>query len=356
MPHPRDYPDDLFADTRMTFGEHIEELRTHLLHAFKALFVVLAMGFVLDGLGYAIDRPWIGLGRPAMTIITAPVREQLRAFYDRRKERLVAEAAQGKAEATAATSPRRMRLTLDAESVARLRGVEPSAAAPVQIDVSVNPLEVFNSAESVVEFVRPRELTTLSIQESMVVYIKVSLLVSLIVASPYVFYQIWSFVAAGLYPHEKHYIHKYLPMSLGLFLAGVFLCQFAVIPKSIEALLWFNEWMGLTPDLRLSEWLGFAIMMPLVFGVSFQTPLVMLFLERIGVMSVATYLSAWKIAAMALAVFAALITPSVDALSMLFMWVPLLALYFLGILLCRLSQSKDEPADEPSSTDALVES
>jgi len=356
MPRQHDYPDDLFADTRMTFGEHIEELRTHLLRAFKALFLVMALGFVLDGVGYWADRPWIGLGRPAMGIITAPVREQLRNFYERRKDRLVNEAAAGKAEATAATAPRRLRLTLDPEAVAQLRGVPPADAAAVQVDVTVNPLDVFNSSESVVDFVRPRELTTLSIQESMVVYIKVSLLVSLIVASPYVFYQIWSFVAAGLYPHEKHYVHKYLPMSLGLFLAGVFLCQFAVIPKSIEALLWFNEWMGLTPDLRLSEWLGFAILMPLVFGVSFQTPLVMLFLERIGVMTVETYYSGWKVAAMVLAVFAAMITPSVDALSMLFMWVPLVGLYFLGILLCRYSQAEDEPEDAPSDVDMLVES
>jgi sec-independent protein translocase protein TatC len=327
-----------------------------LLRAFKALFLVLALGFVLDGLGYWADRPWLGLGRPAVGIITASVREQLRNFYDRRKERLVSEAAAGKAEATAATAPRRLRLQLDAEAVAALRGVGPAEAAPAQIDVTVNPLDVFNSAESVVDFVRPRELTTLSVQESMVVYIKVSLLVSLIVASPYVFYQIWAFIAAGLYPHEKHYVHKYLPMSLGLFLAGVFLCQFAVIPKSIEALLWFNEWMGMTPDLRLSEWLGFAILMPLVFGVSFQTPLVMLFLERIGVMTVDAYVSGWRVAAMVLAVFAAMITPSVDALSMLFMWVPLVALYFLGIFLCRWSQAKDEPDDAPGDADLLVES
>src|SRR5262249_40955687 len=153
--------------------------------------------------------------------------------------------------------------------------------------------------------------------------------------SPYVFWQLWSFVAAGLYPHEKHYVHKYLPLSLSLFLGGVFLCQFAVIPKSIEALLWFNDWIGLTPDLRLNEWLGFAILLPLVFGVSFQTPLVMLFLKRIGIMTVATYLAAWRMAVFILAFFAALITPTPDAFTMLLMWVPLCGLYFLGIYLCK---------------------
>ena len=122
-------------------------------------------------------------------------------------------------------------------------------------------------------------LSTLSVQEAFMVYFKVCLVAGLVLASPWVFYQIWSFIAAGLYPHEKKYINIFLPFSLGLFLAGVLVCQFIVIPKAIEALLFFNEWMNLEPDMRLNEWLTFAIMMPVVFGISFQTPLVMLFLE-----------------------------------------------------------------------------
>src|SRR5207244_12393335 len=82
----------------------------------------------------------------------------------------------------------------------------------------------------------------------------------------------------------RRYVHVYLPVSLILFLAGIFMCEFLVIPKAIQGLLWFNEWLGLEPELRLNEWLSFAIMLPLVFGLSFQTPLVMLFLAKIGVL------------------------------------------------------------------------
>src|SRR5439155_12176307 len=123
---------------------------------------------------------------------------------------------------------------------------------------------------------RPATLTTLSISEGFMVYFKVSLLCGLVLASPWVFYQIWAFIAAGLYPHEKRYVHVYLPFSLGLFLVGVLICEFLVMPKAVEALLWFNEWIGLEPDMRLNEWLGFAIWMPVIFGLSFQTPLAML--------------------------------------------------------------------------------
>src|SRR5205807_815567 len=106
-------------------------------------------------------------------------------------------------------------------------------------------------------------LSTLSIQEAFMVYFKVCIVAGLVLASPWIFYQIWSFVAAGLYPHEKRYVNVFLPVSLGLFLVGVLVCQFLVIPKAIEALLFFNEWMNMEPDLRLNEWLTFAIMMPL---------------------------------------------------------------------------------------------
>ena len=67
------------------------------------------------------------------------------------------------------------------------------------------------------------------------------------------------------------------------------MCQFLVLPKAIAGLLWFNEWLGIAPDLRLNEWLGFAIWLPVIFGVAFQTPLVMMVLERIGIMTFCAY-------------------------------------------------------------------
>jgi sec-independent protein translocase protein TatC len=118
---------------------------------------------------------------------------------------------------------------------------------------------------------------------------KVAIVTGFVIGSPWIFWQIWMFIAAGLYPHEKRLVNVYLPVSLGLFFLGVIICQFGVMPEAIKALLWFNEFLDFEPDLRLNEWLGFAIMMPLVFGLSFQTPLVMLFLERVGILSIEQY-------------------------------------------------------------------
>jgi sec-independent protein translocase protein TatC len=144
-----------------------------------------------------------------------------------------------------------------------------------------------------------------------------------------------------------------MPFSVGLFIGGVLLCEFFVIPKAVEALLWFNEWIGLEPDLRLSEWLGFAIMMPLIFGISFQTPLAMLFVYRIGLMSIDTFREKRRIIWFFMAAFAAIITPSTDPYSMLFLWVPLCLLFELGIWLCLLYPAPSFDVDVPDSEEVV---
>ena len=192
-------------------------------------------------------------------------------------------------------------------------------------------------------------LTTLSIQEGFVVFFKVAIMAGFVIASPMVFWQIWAFIAAGLYPQEKRLVHVYLPFSLGLFIIGVLVCQFVVIPKAVAALLWFNEWLDLQPDLRLNEWLGFAIFMPVVFGLSFQTPLVMLFTYMIGVFDIETFKEKRRMAFFLMAVFAAVITPSTDAFSMMFMWVPMCFLYEIGIWLCMFKRREESEEWEGTS-------
>ena len=81
-----EYPDDIFDETRMSFGDHIEELRKHLLRAIYGLLIVLLVGFLLDFVGEQLGRPDIGVGRPMLGVIVDPVESQVRAFYARRNE------------------------------------------------------------------------------------------------------------------------------------------------------------------------------------------------------------------------------------------------------------------------------
>jgi sec-independent protein translocase protein TatC len=184
------------------------------------------------------------------------------------------------------------------------------------------------------EGMRPSNaLVSLAPLETMTIFFMVCLVAGLVIASPWVFYQLWAFVAAGLYRHERHYVTKFLPFSLGLFLSGVFLCFFWVLPVTLEFLLEFNVWLGIEPTLRLADWMSFATILPLVFGVCFQTPLIMIFLALIGIFTVDDFRSKRRIAILIMVVAGAVLTPSQDTFSMLMLSVPMVMLYELGILM-----------------------
>lgn len=176
-------------------------------------------------------------------------------------------------------------------------------------------------------------------------YIKVAFVAGFIIASPWIFYQLWQFVAAGLYPHERRYVHVYLPLSVGLFLLGVFFAFYLALPLVLDFLLGFNRWLGVVPQIRLSEWVSFVILLPVMFGISFQLPLVMLFLERIGIFGTDDYRSRRRLAVFAMAVAAMVLSPGGDVGTMMLMFVPLVILYEFGIILCG-HWKPDRPFEE----------
>jgi sec-independent protein translocase protein TatC len=357
-------PDDIFADTRMSFGDHIEELRKHLLKAVYGLLIVLLGGFVLDAVGEALGTEYIGLGRPMLKVIVAPAEAQVRAFYAKRNEQvadilpqpnirtspeeaaILSKKLKEKGLDSLSTeekeklrnSPLAMPVTVPLDPFTKAFGLKPvdPNQTEIEIEMQVYPAQLnYLANRGEVLLGNKQYITTLSVQEAFVVYFKVALLCSVVLASPWILFQMWSFVAAGLYPHERAYVYKFLWPSVGLFLAGVLLCQFVVLPGAVKALIGFNTWVELDPDLRLNEWLGFALLLPLVFGVSFQTPLVMFFLNRIGMFGWEDYWARWRGAVMVLAFFSALITPTPDMVTMLYLFIPMFGLYMIGVLVCK---------------------
>ena len=176
----------------------------------------------------------------------------------------------------------------------------------------------------------------LTVQEAFMTYLKVAFVSGFVLSSPWVFYQIWLFVAAGLYPNERRYVNVYLPFSIVLFIGGVLFCFFAVFPFVLQFLLGFAGMLEAEAQIRLSEWISFAITLPVMFGLSFQLPLVMLFLERISLFEAADYRQKRRMAVLVIAILSMFLTPA-DPMSMLMMFFPLLFLYELGIFLCRIS-------------------
>jgi len=174
----------------------------------------------------------------------------------------------------------------------------------------------------------------LSVLEPFMIWMKAGIITGIVLSSPYVFFQLWSFIAAGLYPHEKNHVYMYLPISLGLFFAGILLAYFFVFDPVLQFLFSFNARLGIAPDTRMNDWLGFFMFLPLGFGIAFQLPLLMLLMNRLGIITVSTYLSKWRIAIMIIFVVAMVLTPA-DPISMLLMAFPLTFLYFVGIGLCQ---------------------
>ena len=221
--------------------------------------------------------------------------------------------------------------------------VDKAAVAQVAPDAVVQKKDLvkFRSYHLVEDDPRVR-IVGLRMDEPFVVYMKASLIVGAFVASPFVFYFIWQFIAAGLYPHEQKYVRVFLPFSIGLFLVGAALAFFVVFRFVLAFLLSFYDWMGIDPDARISDWLTFVLILPLGFGVSFQLPLIMLFLERIGIFTVKTYLGNWKISVLVICFLAMVLTPS-DPYSMMLMAAPLIGLFFFGVLLCKWMPQRTTP-------------
>jgi sec-independent protein translocase protein TatC len=194
---------------------------------------------------------------------------------------------------------------------------------------SLVPLRIWKSIDN-----DPRTHTkSFSGQEAFMIWLKAALIAGLVISGPWVFYQIWMFVAAGLYPNEKKFVHVFLPFSIFLFLFGAFMSCFVFAPV-LNFFLSFNRSMGIDPEPRITEWLHFVLFLPLGFGLAFQLPLVMLFLERIGVFTVSSYLKQWRIAVLAIWIIAAVVTPS-DPISIFYLAVPLMVLFFGGVLMCK---------------------
>jgi sec-independent protein translocase protein TatC len=318
----------LFVEERsmvaMSLGDHIEELRRHLILALLGLFVGVVVTLI----------PPLFLGREVVRQMQEPAQRTLAAFYAK-------QAAERAAAAEVAGSSTPILTRIPAEAFARaIREVFPELPAPpadalkdrsIELPQELRDSDLITAIEANVG--RNDSLVALGPMEPAVVFVRACLVTGLVLASPWVFYQVWSFIAAGLYRHERASVYRFLPYSLGLFLAGVFLCFFAVLPLSLRFLLEFNVWLGVKPMLRLSEWMGFATILPLVFGLCFQTPLVMLFLSTIGVFTAADYRGKRRAAVLIIVVVAALLTPGPDVSSMLLLSIPMVLLYESGIVL-----------------------
>jgi len=350
----RKHSKDLFDDTTMTFGEHLEELRIRLWRAIVGLVLVTGVTMYFGDQVMAIVRKPIEDALRSRQVLASEDAKPFDAsktwneFWDwvRRKSKPTPEmplpantdlktvTVQIKSfdllTALHEAAPERFPAPAEPKPAPLIEEV-PTEANEKSVTLKLKAPEIAEWRRAAEQDLRPVVLT---VQEGFMTWLKVSFVAGLVLSSPWVFYQIWLFVAAGLYPHERKYIHIYLPMSSGLFLGGATFCFYGVFPFVLGFLLQFADDLGFQTQIRIADWIDFAIMLPVMFGISFQLPLVMLFLERLSIFEIKDYQEKRRIAIFVITVISMILTPA-EPYSMLMMMIPMILLYEVGIVICR---------------------
>jgi sec-independent protein translocase protein TatC len=193
-------------------------------------------------------------------------------------------------------------------------------------------------------------LIVLSPAAGIISYIKIALITGLLLSSPWVFYQIWMFVAAGLYAHERKYVHTAVPFSAALFVTGALFFIFVVAPLTLKFLVSFNESvLGARSNFTFADYISFVTMLMLVFGIAFQTPIAIFFLNRTGLVSIQSLRKSRKFVFLGIFIAAAMATPP-DVISQVTLGIPIYILFELGILLSVFSERKQNKQEETSNS------
>jgi sec-independent protein translocase protein TatC len=172
--------------------------------------------------------------------------------------------------------------------------------------------------------------------------IKVSLFLGVIVASPWWLYQFWAFITPGLTRRERIYTFGFLGAAVPLFLAGCLLAWWA-LPNAVRLLTSMVP-SGSTNLIDAQTYLSFVMRLMLAFGLSFLLPVVMVALNFAGIGRAATWRKGWRWAVMIAFVFAAVMTPTPDAITMIAVALPICVLYFAALGVCVLHDRRVDQA------------
>jgi sec-independent protein translocase protein TatC len=183
--------------------------------------------------------------------------------------------------------------------------------------------------------------------------LKVSLMAGVVLATPIWLYQLWAFVAPGLHRHEKKYAYAFVGTGAPLFLGGAYFA-YKVLPTTAEVLLQFTP-VGADNLLPLDDLLDLVTRMVVVFGLSFELPLLLIMLNLTGVLTGRRMLGWWRAMIMGITLFAAIATPSTDPLTMVALAGPIWVLYFAAVAFSLLNDRRRRriealgPADDEAS-------
>lgn len=209
--------------------------------------------------------------------------------------------------------------------------------------------EIFRFLEQPLHKIRPTEkLVFLGLADPFLLYFKVAALAALFLAAPFLLYQLWGFVAPGLYRKEKLYLAPFLIFGTLFFVGGGAFAYYVAFPTAANFLLSMAE--GFEMQLTVERYFSFLLTMILGLGMMFELPIVILVLSALGVVTPGFLLRHFRWAVLIIFIISAIITPTPDVVNLCVFAVPALLLYLLGIAAAYLVAPKKESDDGATDT------
>lgn len=370
----------------MSIGEHLEELRRHVLKA--VLWVVLALAFCLafqDRLMWLAKLPHERMvrslaeearGRDARSRLEA---DRVQAATDAvarddalarkveevERARLIARerARPTSPEALEALERRQAAALLRLEALQRAFDALPAGAAAddLEADLAAARAEAEAVRAEVARDVRPlldqhaqvpkAELQSLNPTDVFLTYIKLAVVAALFVAAPLIVWELWKFVSRALYPHERKWVRLFGPLSYGAFLTGFLFGYLLLIPIGLRFLASYAPADVAVAQYSIQGYMSLLITLSLVCGVIFELPLFMTFLALIGLVSAQNFRDYRRYCILLAFIVAGILTPP-DPVTQSLLAIPLLGLYELGIFLAALVGRREEAPPPPPPDDA----
>ncbi|PFA68735.1 twin-arginine translocase subunit TatC [Bacillus sp. AFS015802] len=183
------------------------------------------------------------------------------------------------------------------------------------------------------------------ITDPLKIYMEMIMFIAIIMTSPLILFQVWSFISPGLYERERKVTLSYIPISLLLFLGGLSFSYFILFPYVVKFMMGLSNNLNIQQVIGINEYFHFLFQITIPFGFLFQLPVIMLFLTRLGIVTPMLLAQMRKVAYFVLLVIAAFITPP-DIVSHMMVTVPLLLLYEISIWISKIGYKKVLEAEQ----------
>lgn len=194
-------------------------------------------------------------------------------------------------------------------------------------------------------------LQQIQVTETLFTFIKISLIIGVGLASPIVTYQILSFVAPGLYAHERRWLYLSIPAITAAFLVGAAFAWFVVLRFTVGFLAGFAP-RSIATEFSVDGWVTFVLRIVVAVGIAFETPFFIFALAKIGIVKASTLGKYRRYAVVGIVIFAAIITPTPDPFTQLSVAIPVYALYEIGVVLARVAAPEEDPEETADDSGA----